>query len=153
VPIVFFCHAERSNTCTCTQQSLSLRARRGSLPINTVNFTYTPQMLLDSVVGTSTYLNSSRYDAAGRLTQHVLGNGLTQNYTYNDWDTQGGRLDTLATGTLQDLTYSYDNAGNILSIVDDVNGPQTQSFAYDTLQRLTNASATTTLFWKFTTMQ
>jgi YD repeat-containing protein len=40
------------------------------------------------------------------------------------------------------LTYSYDNSGNILSIVDAINGPQTQSFAYDALQRLTNATAT-----------
>jgi YD repeat-containing protein len=62
-----------------------------------VNFTYTPQMLLDSVVGTSTYLSSSLYDAAGRLTQRALGNGLTQSYTYHAWDTQGGRLDTLVT--------------------------------------------------------
>jgi YD repeat-containing protein len=108
----------------------------------TVNVTYTPQMALNSVIGTSTYLSSSRYDAAGRLTQHVLGNGLTQAYTYNAWTNDGGRLANLTTGTLQDLTYSYDDAGNILSIVDDMNGPQTQSFTYDALQRLTSAAAT-----------
>ena len=107
-----------------------------------VQYGYTPQMTLNSLAGTSTYLTSSQFDAAGRLTRHNLGNGLSQIYTYNAWTINGGRLNHLTTGTLQNLTYTYDDAGNILTIVDALNGPQTQSFAYDALNRLTNASIT-----------
>ncbi len=35
---------------------------------------------------------------------------------------QGGRLETLVTGTLQNLTYIYDKVGNILSITNSVAG-------------------------------
>jgi YD repeat-containing protein len=44
--------------------------------------------------------------------------------------------------SLQDLTYSYDLTGNILSIVNpNANGTQTQSFSYDLLDRLLSSQA------------
>ena len=107
-----------------------------------VNYTYTPQMALNSVIGSSNYLSSSQLDAAGRTTQRVLGNGLTQAYSYYPWTQQGGRLQNLVTGTLQNLAYSYDAVGDILSITDALHGPQTQAFSYDVLQRINSAGAT-----------
>jgi RHS repeat-associated protein len=108
-----------------------------------VNFTYNNQMLLNSVIGTSTYVQSTAYDSASRMTSRTLGNGLTQNYTYYAWNQQGGRLQTLSAGSLQNFTYQYDPVGNILSIADSVNS-QTQTFTYDALDRLVTAGATGT---------
>jgi RHS repeat-associated protein len=107
-----------------------------------VNFTYRPQGLPNAVTGTSTYASSStRYDAAGRLTQLVRGSGtLTTAYTYYGWNTQGGRLQRIVTGALQDLLYTYDNAGNVASIVDNPNSGQKQCFQYDALNRLTKGT-------------
>jgi len=106
-----------------------------------VTFTYNDQMLLDSVVGTDTYVFDMQYDSASRMTSRTLGNGLTQNYTYYAWDQQGGRLQTLSTGSLQNFSYQYDSVGNINSIADSVNS-QTQTFTYDALDRLITAGAT-----------
>ena len=69
-------------------------------------------------------------------------------YTYNNWNADGGRLQNLtstqvSTGTqLQNSTYNYDSVGNIETIVDSLSGPQTQTFQYDALDRLTNSSVT-----------
>ena len=55
------------------------------------------------------------------------------------------RLTTLRAGVsspytnLQNLSYTYDAAGNVASIVDGVNSSQRQCFGYDALDRLTNA--------------
>jgi RHS repeat-associated protein len=107
-----------------------------------VTSTYLPQMALDTLTGDGGYITDSQYDSAGRLRSQSFGNGVTQAHTYNNWNTQGGRLQEITAGTLQDLSYSYDAVGNILSIVDDKDGPQTQAFTYDTLDRLTSAEAT-----------
>ena len=40
------------------------------------------------------------------------------------------------------MSYTYDNGGNILTIVDATAGPQTQTFTYDNLDRLATADAT-----------
>jgi RHS repeat-associated protein len=89
------------------------------------------------------------YDEAGRLTQIVRGESLTTDYEYYDWDEtyggvgQGGRLEAITTGTLQDLTYNYDSGGNIINIVDIISGTtETLTYTYDALNRLTSAQAT-----------
>ena len=61
-----------------------------------------------------------------------------------------GRLHTLQTGPSEsprsqlNLTYICDAAGNVTQLVDSTmeGGSQTQTFAYDDLDRLTSASAT-----------
>jgi RHS repeat-associated protein len=66
-------------------------------------------------------------------------------YVYNGWGTQGGRLQYLKAGTaanptsLQNFTYTYDNNGNVLNILDTYNSNQKQCFGYDGLNRLTSA--------------
>ncbi|NWF65696.1 MAG: RHS repeat protein, partial [Chloroflexi bacterium] len=113
----------------------------------TVNYTYTDRMLLNSLAGTSTYVSSTTYDSAGRIDLRILGNSRRTDYVYYPWTQQGGRLQYIQSGTsgtptsLQNLTYTYDPVGNVLTITDSIAGPQTQTFAYDALDRLTSASA------------
>jgi RHS repeat-associated protein len=118
-----------------------------------VNYTYLPQMVLDTVYGTDTYVYNTDYDAAGRVTRRELGPSPTiqSTYTYFGWDiTDGlGRLQRILTQkgtnpTLQDLQYTYDENGNVMSISDYVAikpDLQIQSFTYDELDRLTSAEA------------
>jgi RHS repeat-associated protein len=116
-----------------------------------VNFTYNAAGLLNSVIGASTYAQSTTYDAVGRVTQRVLGdNVLQQNYVYYPWTTfKGqGRLQQIKAGvpgnltSLQDLNYTYDAVGNVLTILDNkAGGAQTQTFTYDALDRLQTAQA------------
>jgi len=92
-----------------------------------VQNTYLPQMALDQVTSSAgTYVNDTQYDAAGRIVLRTLGaDSVDTTYTYYPWDQQGGRLHTLqSTGlqSLQNLTYTYDNVGNITSIVDTLAG-------------------------------
>ncbi|MCG2783910.1 MAG: hypothetical protein L6461_02280 [Anaerolineae bacterium] len=107
-----------------------------------VTTAYDENMLLESVIGADTYVQSTTYDFAARMTGRSLGNGLTQVYNYYDWTQRGGRLERLKTTslstqvTLQDLLYQYDSVGNIAAISDFVN-VETQIFEYDPLDRLT----------------
>ena len=56
-----------------------------------VTYEYNAQNALDSVSGTSTYVQSTTYDAAGRTTLRILGsNTVRTQYLYNSWDYQGG---------------------------------------------------------------
>jgi RHS repeat-associated protein len=115
---------------------------------------YNPLMQLDSLTGTNAYVQSATYDLAGRLTDLVLGdlvNGagkLDISTPYYPWNQQGGRLHTITTlqngnsTPIQALAYGYDNAGNITTIADALLGPQTQTFTYDSLNRLSTAQAT-----------
>ena len=108
----------------------------------TVHNTYYPQMAVDRVYGTNTYVDNTDYDAAGRVDRRMLGASpfITQDYVYNAWNVQGGRIAELKTGystvldSLQDLSYTYDLAGNVLTITDyKAGGTQTQTFEYDDL--------------------
>ncbi len=121
-----------------------------------VNYSYLNQMLLDRVSSAAnTYVNNTDYDAAGRVDMRELGlsgsSPLIQvDYTYfNRTDANGqGRLKQIMSGSpadpdsLQDLRYTYDTNGNVLTIQDYKAGsPQTQTFTYDNLDRLSTAQA------------
>jgi RHS repeat-associated protein len=119
-----------------------------------VNYLYDSKKLLaqvNSIQGT--YMQSTLYDSASRMTDRTFGNGLAQKYIYFAWDTQGGRLDKMAAGTgawnattltfansLQKTTYTYDAVSNIKTITDASNSSQKQCFQYDDLDRLTKAT-------------
>ena len=65
-------------------------------------------------------------------------------YVYYPWTTANGRgrLQQAVAEALQDLRYTYDAVGNVLTIQDYKAGsPQTQAFAYDSQGRLTSAQA------------
>ena len=80
------------------------------------------------------------YNAAGAITQINYGNGNVTTYLYNDLNLRLNRIKTVndSSQTIQDLNYTYDALGNILSIVDNVNTAD-QTFQYDALNRLTQA--------------
>jgi len=118
-----------------------------------VTYDYLPQGAFDSLSGDATYVNSTSYDEAGRLTSRTLGDGLLEtSYAYYTWTAMGGRLQQTITERLgdetilQNMEYSYDAVGNVEWIKDRVAGsqqtPQTQSFTYDDLDRLTGAVVT-----------
>ncbi len=135
-----------------------------------VSYTYHPQMLVNSVVGSDTYVQSSSYDAAGRVDIRLLGDSsgaaiLRTDFDYFAWnDSNGnGRLKRIKSEDLypsltllQDLRYYntatgasfYDAVGNLARIDDYKNGtgtspivPQSQYFTYDNLYRVTSAYA------------
>jgi RHS repeat-associated protein len=124
-----------------------------------LTYHYDSRMLLtkvtsDNATPTSTgddveYVSSTTYDPSGRIDDRVLGNGLTQDYTYYGWAEkvneigQGGRLKTLTTGGLQNLGYTYDKVGNITDI-NNATADEKQTYAYDALDRLTNWTASNT---------
>jgi len=99
--------------------------------------------LLKSVHSTAmNYVPQIVYDAAGRVEEMDLGSlspesiALEKEYTYYDWDTQGGRLNTLSSA-LQTLTYTYDGNGNITQMIDArQSGSETLEYTYDSLNRL-----------------
>ncbi|MCO6452036.1 MAG: RHS repeat-associated core domain-containing protein [Caldilineales bacterium] len=116
----------------------------------TVNHVYTPQGLLDTVIGSATYVGDTRYNALGQVTQRNLGSaaGVIQQH-YNYTAAENFRLVSQQAGTLspynnrQNIAYAYDNTGNVLSISDAAayGGGQTQTFSYDDLDRLSTAQA------------
>jgi YD repeat-containing protein len=112
-------------------------------------------MLLNSLSGTATYLTSTQYDASGRVELRAYGFSSYQtDYQYYDWDiyTGQGRLQNLTTSSpggggggppLQNLSYTYDQVGNLKTIQDALNSNQKQCFTYDALDRLTKATTST----------
>ena len=121
-----------------------------------VMYSYLPQMALNSMfVGTPPgdpiYVQGTSYDAAGRPTLRSVGSGdypVQTRYTYYPWNAlvQGGKLQQMTSTRdgqiLQNLQYEHDRNSNVLSIQDYVQGdPQTQTFGYDNLDRLTSAEA------------
>jgi len=85
------------------------------------------------------------------VTDRYLGstsNEIRQKYTYTQ--AENFRLTALQSGTcasgytnLQNISYSYDDQGNVLTVVDTAafGGSQTQTFTYDALNRLLTAQA------------
>lgn len=102
-----------------------------------VTTTYDNNMSPKTTIGNAIYVSNTNYDSAGRMTSRALGNGLTQTYDYYDWNQQGGRLETLVTGSLQNLAYVYDPVGNISQIANSAAG-ETSVYEYDDLDRLTS---------------
>ncbi len=106
--------------------------------------TYNAAGQLSSVTGQAPYLTNAVYDAAGRPAQVSLGNGLSTVYSYYPWTAQGGCLQRLQTGALQQLQYTYDPVGNVQSITDLTTGFPTSgealAYTYDALDRLTGVT-------------
>jgi len=72
----------------------------------------------------------------GPVTQLTYGSGSTLNKTFDKLY----RLTSILSGTVQNVAYSREPAGNITAITDNLNPSKSQSLAYDDLYRLTGAT-------------
>lgn len=81
------------------------------------------------------YVSDASYDAFGGLLNRTYGNGIVTTYTY---DVRNHRLNGISS-TVQEMTYSYDNVGNILSLHDSLQA-RNYSMSYDRLDRLVHTA-------------
>ena len=90
------------------------------------------------------FIKKIDYNAMGQKTRIEYGNGVITTNTYDPLNLRLKRIYSVnASGmVLQDLSYTYDSAGNILSIADALN-TSSQTFQYDALNRLTQAVGST----------
>jgi RHS repeat-associated protein len=94
--------------------------------------------LLDDATG-HVYWTANTGDAELHLTQETAGNGLV---TTSGFDPLTGGLISVATGTgatVQNLSFTYDKRGNLLSRT-DASANLSESFGYDKLNRLTSSN-------------
>ena len=105
-----------------------------------ITYTYDSGGNLEQVSdGSTDYITYNDYNARGQVRQATYGNGVVTDYIYDDRTFLLSHLLTQKDTTkLQDLAYTFDNVGNILSITDGVNA-SSQTFEYDDLYRLTQA--------------
>lgn len=92
-------------------------------------------------LGSYVYVANVQYNAAGQIIEIEYGNNTKTTYRYNPDTLRLERMVTFdAQGqALQDFSYGYDEAGNIIKIEDSVN-TASQQFIYDALNRLVQAN-------------
>ncbi|MFJ3929315.1 polymorphic toxin-type HINT domain-containing protein [Streptomyces sp. NPDC090029] len=130
-----------------TQQGMGMPAA-GGLSTETIVFGYDELQRPTSMQGKTSYVTDTDYSNTSQLQQLELSTGegqrLWQTFQYEKGTDRLTRavvdLST-RTGTLKESHYSYDQAGNVLSISDTATTVEadTQCFAYDTGQRLAEA--------------
>ena len=107
-----------------------------------VKYEYNPQGItkVTDLTNSYNYISNIDYAVTGQITRIQYGNGTETNYSY---DANTLRLNNLTTqspfGKIQDLSYQFDKTGNVTQLTDYVN-TATQSFVYDDLCRLINAT-------------
>ncbi|WP_440862286.1 RHS repeat-associated core domain-containing protein [Streptomyces tanashiensis] len=125
----------------------------GGLAAETIKFGYGDLGQVTSVKGLTGYLQNADYSATAQLQQLTLGMGGTGDrnvYVTNTYEPGTGRLtnsnvtDQTHPYMLQDLNYTFDQAGNVTSITDPTvlggtTSAETQCFAYDGHRRLVEA--------------
>ncbi|MFP1624145.1 RHS repeat-associated core domain-containing protein [Streptomyces sp. 5K101] len=121
----------------------------GGLAAETVETLYNDAGLPVQQSGISGYLLGVDYSALGQVHQLELGTSAAAKRVFvsRTYEAGTGRLLTSSTddqtrGPVQDLEYSYDQAGNVTSIFDHASigtGADNQCFTYDSQRRLTEA--------------
>jgi RHS repeat-associated protein len=118
----------------------------------TISYTYSNAGRVTSVVDTANNINyatGASYAPQGELASIVQGQvtggfaGITFTKTYNNRLQLSAQQATSTAGTILNLSYSYStggiNNGNVLQITNNLDNDRTQSFEYDSLNRLTVA--------------
>jgi YD repeat-containing protein len=105
-------------------------------PGGKVDYLFNKQGAVGSIPG---YINYASYDAFGSLTSRTYANGLIATYTY---DPQNHRLASITIPGVQNMTYAYDNVGNIKTINDYQTGKNTILTTTSTSPRSSAKSAT-----------
>jgi RHS repeat-associated protein len=123
----------------------------GGLPSETVTTGYDSAGEPNALTGTSPYVTSLSYTNLGQPLQYQMGTSGEPAYVTDSYDPQTGRVteQNTQTGTantsVDDLHYTYDHVGNILSEADTPSGNSSatdvQCFQYDYLGRMTQAWA------------
>jgi RHS repeat-associated protein len=91
-------------------------------------------------------VSSATYLPFGPLAALVFGNGTTKSMTYDARYRPLTNVLTSGAATLSNHTYTYDAAGNITSIADQLESSYNRTFGYDDLNRLTSANSGTSLW-------
>ena len=93
------------------------------------------------------YIDSIRYDKYGLRTQVRYGNGTLAEYEYDSLRRLSGLQARTSSGYLmQNISYTYDNVGNITEIANvasqtsGMGGPYDAQYTYDNLYRLSSAT-------------
>ncbi|GHD29546.1 RHS repeat-associated core domain-containing protein [Parahalioglobus pacificus] len=107
-----------------------------------VEYEYSPVGHLEAVQslgGGTVFYQLLDTDAAGRVTSEWLGDGSTVSQSYAGQSSRIASQSSLIGPTsVQEFTYTYDGAGNMLSR-SDVRQSITESFTFDNLDRMTSA--------------
>lgn len=108
-----------------------------------VNYTYnsagqvTTVTTKPSSAGTVTTLASSVTHAPfGPIASFTYGNNLAQARTYDQNYWLSGLTTADGTMHIQDLSFTYDNAGNLTGITDNLDSSRTQTYTVDALNRI-----------------
>ncbi|MFI6439846.1 polymorphic toxin-type HINT domain-containing protein [Streptomyces sp. NPDC050759] len=131
-----------------TLQSTGLPAI-GDLPAEALTYTYDALQRPSTMTGSTSYVTNTVYSRTSQLQQLELSTGGSGKKVWQTFGYETG-TDRLtrsvvdvygATAPARDAKYSYDQAGNVLSIADTANSaaPDVQCFAYDSRQRLQDA--------------
>jgi len=101
-----------------------------------VNYSYNEAGWVSSVSG---YINAITYNARGQKTALTYANNLTTTWSYDPNNFRP--INRTTSNNQQNLTYGYDNNGNVTTITDALfTGSRT--FTYDDLNRMITASGT-----------
>lgn len=121
------------------------------LPAETLTHRYNSAGLQTELSGASKYLLAANYTALGQVGEFQLGTSaaegtkrvfLTRTYEEGTGRLLNAAVDDQTRGPVQDLAYTYDQAGNVTSITDNADigtGTDRQCFAYDAYRRLAEA--------------
>jgi len=106
------------------------RVKSVTLPnLKKIDFTYNNAGLAERIEG---YVTDADYNAMQQLTSIAFSNPAV---TLFDYYPENQRLKTITTGSLQNLYYEYDKAGNITKIADYAHSVL-KNYSYDELDRL-----------------
>lgn len=119
------------------------RLTKLTYPDNTViQYGYNPQGItqVTDLTQSMKLITNIDYSPTGQLTKIHYGNGSKTLYVYDYLTLRLTDLVTQSSSTqFQDISYQYDNVGNIKDITDRLN-TASKSFVYDDLNRLVHAS-------------
>ena len=121
------------------------RTRSITYPDNeVVYYTYDGLDNITNVSSSKSFADYSDFgfNALGQPGGVTYGNGITTTYSYYTATEANNRLKSIVTGSLQNLTYTYYNNGNVKTITDGVAPNRTQTFVYDELDRIKTATST-----------
>gem|GEM_PF-2131428 len=112
-----------------------------------VTNSYNAEGLLNSVTGTNSYVNNIDRNAMGLTTLITYGNGVTLNNDYYDTSSETDptagtafsyrvKRSYTSTSGMFDLSYEYDNTGNVKKKNNAIETAYNETYTYDDLDRL-----------------